>query len=46
MVVCFSEFSICALNENAFILKNSICDGIPDCPNGEDETREMGCSSE
>ncbi len=37
--------AICPSDEGKTILSDSVCDGIKHCPDGEDETPEMDCSS-
>ena len=41
----FADFAICVLKTDIPILRDSVCDGIRHCPDGEDETAAMGCNS-
>ncbi len=40
----FVDFAICSGNQP--ILRESVCDGVSQCSDGEDESPEMHCWSE
>ena len=46
MSLSLIEYAICENNPEVAILQEQVCDKIPDCPDGEDETYAMKCTSE